>query len=122
MKKFLLSLFSLVFSVCTLNAAEVSFAMQDLTWMSDTHAEYGTGYQLTGTAVAGLQIGYWQATSAYKPSTAVGSYVPVQQNHVMTLATASGADITKVVVTCQKPRAPRASISTPCLSPPLAPR
>ncbi|MFW5603494.1 MAG: chitobiase/beta-hexosaminidase C-terminal domain-containing protein [Bacteroidales bacterium] len=101
MKKFLLSLFSLLFSVCTLNAAEVSFAMQDLTWTPDTHAEYGTGYQLTGAT--GLQIGYWQATSADKPSTAVGSYVPVQQNHVMTLATVSGADITKVVVTSQKP-------------------
>ena len=103
MKRILLSLFSLLFSVCTLSATEVSFAMQDLTWTADTHAEFGTGYQLTGTAVNGLQIGYWQATSAYKPSTAVGNYVPVQQNHVMTLATVSGADITKVVVTCQKP-------------------
>ena len=103
MKRILLSLFSLLFSVCTLSATEVSFAMQDLTWTADTHAEFGTGYQLTGTSVNGLQIGYWQATSAYKPSTAVGSYVPVQQNHVMTLATVSGADITKVVVTCQKP-------------------
>lgn len=103
MKRILLSLFSLLFSVCTLSATEVSFAMQDLTWTAETHAEFGTGYQLTGTAVSGLQIGYWQATSAYKPSTAVGSYVPVQQNHVMTLATESGADITKVVVTCQKP-------------------
>ena len=74
MKKFLLSLFLLLFSVCTLNAAEVSFAMQDLTWTPDTHAEYGTGYQLTG--VTGLQIGYWQATSAYKPSTAVAAMCP----------------------------------------------
>ena len=93
----------------TPGGSSVSFATnaESQTWAADTDGTYGTGF---GTTAQGLKLGYYKHTSTSNPVAPNANHVRVYKNSVLSIASAEGKKIKKIVIGC----APNAGTSSYC--------
>ena len=93
----------------TPGGGSVSFATNSgaQTWATATHATYGSGY---ATTTQGLDIAFYKHTSTSNPMAPTANHVRVYKNSVLSIASAEGKKIKKIVIGC----APDAGNSTYC--------
>ncbi len=93
----------------TPGGSSVSFATNADTqsWAAETDGTYGTGF---GTTAQGLKLGYYKHTSTSNPVAPNANHVRVYKNSVLSIASAEGKKIKKIVIGC----APNAGTSSYC--------
>ena len=93
----------------TPGGSSVSFATnaESQTWAADTDGTYGTGF---GTTAQGLKLGYYKHTSTSNPVAPNANHVRVYKNSVLSIASAEGKKIKKIVIGC----APNAGTTSYC--------
>jgi hypothetical protein len=77
------------------------------TWAAGTDGTYGTGF---ATTTQGLKIGYYKHTSTATLQAPNANHVRVYKNSVLSIASAEGKKIKKIVIGC----APDAGSSSYC--------
>ena len=93
----------------TPGSSSVSFATNTdaQTWAAASDGTYGAGY---GTTTQGLNIAYYKHTSTSNPVAPNANHVRVYKNSVLSIASADGKKIKKIVIGC----APDAGTSSYC--------
>ena len=93
----------------TPGGSSVSFATNADTqsWAAETDGTYGTGF---GTTAQGLKLGYYKHTSTSNPVAPNANHVRVYKNSVLSIASAEGKKIKKIVIGC----APNAGTTSYC--------
>jgi len=93
----------------TPSGSSVSFATNSSaqTWAEATDGTYGSGF---GTTTQGLNIAYYKHTSSTAPIVPNENHVRVYKNSVLSIASADGKKIKKIVIGC----APNAGSTSYC--------
>ena len=93
----------------TPGSSSISFATNTdaQTWAAASDGTYGAGY---GTTTQGLNIAYYKHTSTSNPVAPNANHVRVYKNSVLSIASADGKKIKKIVIGC----APDAGTSSYC--------
>jgi hypothetical protein len=99
MKKIVLSILMLVFSILTISATETTISVANCTWKTDTVTTYGAGYTTTSN---GFNISIYKNTSStalLNPSTTSGA-ARIYKNAILIVSNSNGDNITNVVLKC----------------------
>lgn len=89
------------------NSVSFSTNSDAQTWAAATDGTYGDGF---GTTAQGLNIGYYKHTSSSNPVAPNANHVRVYKNSALSIASADGKKIKKIVIGC----APNAGTSSYC--------